>query len=332
MPELRREPINGRWIIIKNEKPKGPVDFDIETKSFTENNACPFCEGNEGMTPPEVHACRDEGEANMPGWDLRVIPNKYPALSGEGELDKTGIGVFDMMNGIGSHEVIIETPDHSRELSQLSENEFEKVIQTYRDRSLKLRDDSRFRYIMIFKNQGKTAGASLSHAHTQLIALPMIPKNVNEELKGALTYYEYKERCIFCDMANQELRQKERLIVENKNYVAFCPFASRFAFETWIIPKKHFAAFDYIPLDMVGDLAKILKDILQRINKLFKGASYNFIIHTSPIEKRIREEYHWHIEMMPKLTKVAGFEWGSGFYVNPTPPELAAKYLREVKN
>ena len=133
-------------------------------------------------------------------------------------------------------------------------------------------------------------------------------------------------------MANQELRQKERLIVENKNYVAFCPFASRFAFETWIIPKKHFAAFDYIPLDMVGDLAKILKDILQRINKLFKGASYNFIIHTSPIEKRIREEYHWHIEMMPKLTKVAGFEWGSGFYVNPTPPELAAKYLREVKN
>jgi len=330
LPELRRDAINGRWVIVVTDKPKGPGDFEIENQAPAEAESCPFCYGNEHMTPPEVYACRQKGGSNAPGWDVRVIPNKFPALEAEGKLDKEGFGVFDMMDGIGAHEVVIETPHHDKQLSDLSEKEIAAAIQAFKDRSLELRGDKRFRYIMVFKNQGMAAGASLAHAHTQLIALPMIPKNVNEELKGALAYYEYKERCIFCDMIVQESRDKKRVVLENENYISFCPFASRFAFESWIVPKRHFAAFDYIQSDMVTDLAHILKDILGRIDRAFDRPPYNFIIHTSPIEERIREEYHWHIEIMPKLTRIAGFEWGTGFYVNPTPPEIAAKYLREV--
>jgi UDPglucose--hexose-1-phosphate uridylyltransferase len=239
--------------------------------------------------------------------------------------------MFDMMNGVGAHEVIIENPDHKKELSQLSEGQIQDVIFTYRERSLDLRNDKRFQYILIFKNQGKAAGASLSHPHTQLIALPMIPKNVQEEIQGARHYFKYKERCLYCDILRQEKQENKRIVAENDIFIAFCPFASRFAFEIWILPKEHFSAFERIEPEMVKDLAKILKDVLARVKKALKSPSYNFIIHTSPIEEKNKEEYHWHFEIMPKLTRTAGFEWGSGFYINPTPPHLAAKALRQVK-
>jgi len=328
MPELRRDPINGRWVIVSNKDPKGPSDFTFEKDPISQKGPCPFCAGNEHLTPPEVHAYRKKGGSNAEGWEVRVIPNKYPALSFDGKPQKQGKGVFDMMNGIGAHEVIIETPDHDKDLSDLDQAHLEKIVESLKDRSLQLRGDKRFRYVMIFRNRGKQAGASLVHPHTQLIALPMVPKNVSEELKGALSYYEYKERCIYCDILEHELGRQKRIVSQNDNYAAICPFTSRFAFETWIVPKKHFAAFDYITPDMVCDLAAMLKDVVGRINKTFDNPPYNFIIHTSPIEERIREEYHWHLEIIPKLTKVAGFEWGSGFYVNPTSPEEAAEWLR----
>lgn len=331
MDQLRRDPIVGRWVIVFTDQPRGAGDFEVEPPR-DKGGACPFCYGHEGMTPPEIQAHREGATPpNSPGWSTRVVPNKFPALRIEGELDRRGEGMFDLSNGVGAHEVIIEAPDHRKNLAELLDHEVEKVIWAYRDRSVDLHGDKRFRYIMIFKNHGYSAGASLSHSHSQLIALPMIPKNVREELSGAHTYYEYRERCIFCDMITQEKEEAQRLICENSRFLAFSPFASRFPFEVWILPRQHHSDFSFIRTEDVIELARILKDVLLRIKKVLGNPSYNFIIHTSPIEQKEREDYHWHIEIMPKLTRIAGYEWGSGFYINPTPPEVAAKYLREVK-
>jgi len=331
MDQLRRDPITGRWVIVFMDEPYKPTDFDVEHLPH-KKGSCPFCYGHEGMTPPEIQAHREGSTvANAPGWSTRIVPNKFPALRIEGEIDRRGLGMFDMSNGIGAHEVIVETPDHKKSLADLLDHEVEKVIWAYRDRSVDLHGDKRFRYIMIFKNYGYSAGASLAHSHSQLIALPMIPKNVNEELIGSHRYYEYKDRCIFCDMITQEKEENERLVCENSRFIAFSPFAPRFPFEVWILPREHHSDFSLIQTDGVIELARILKEVLLRIKSVLGDPPYNFIIHTSPIEERERVDYHWHIEIMPKLTHVAGFEWGSGFYVNRTPPEVAAKYLREAK-
>ena len=331
MDQLRKDPVAGRWVIVFTDRPCAPGDFEIEPPQEGKGS-CPFCYGHESMTPPEIHAHREGAtQPDSPGWSTRVVPNKFPALRIEGDLNRQGIGMFDMSNGIGAHEVIIETPDHQKSLADLLDHEVEKVVWSYRDRSIDLHGDKRFRYIMVFKNHGYSAGASLSHSHTQLIALPMIPKNVKEELAGASAYYEYRERCIFCDMIAQEREENERLICENSRFLAFSPFASRFPFEVWILPKEHHSDFSSIRTEDVIELARILKAVLLKMKYVLNDPSYNFIIHTSPIEKDERENYHWHIEIMPKLLRIAGFEWGSGFYINPTPPEIAAKYLREAK-
>ena len=331
MSELRRDPIGGRWVIVQVDSPKGPSDFEAAQDSITDPEKCPFCPGHEDQTPPEVLANREGGQVNGSGWSLRVVPNRFPALKIEGDINKEGIGIFDMMNGVGAHEVIIETPDHTKELSELPVEQVEAVVRAYKARCLDLRKDKRFEYILLFKNNGRSAGASLSHPHTQLIALPMVPKSVHEELLAAQNHYEYKDRCIYCDMIRQEEKYEKNIVVSNDDYIAFCPYASRFAFETWIVPKKHQAAFDQIEDDMVKGLAEILKNVLARVRKTLKAPAYNFVVHTAPIEDKIRNDYHWHIEIMPKLTKTAGFEWGTGFYINSTPSELAAKYLRAAK-
>ncbi len=331
MDQLRRDPVVGRWVIVFTDKPHLPKDFKVEPEQ-KRKGPCPFCYGHETMTPPEIQAHREGAtRANSPGWSTRVVPNKFPALRIEGELERQGVGMFDMSNGVGAHEVIVETPDHSKSLADLLDHEVEKVVWAYRDRSVDLHGDKRFRYIMIFKNQGYTAGASLAHSHSQLIALPMVPKNVKEELFGANRYYEYRERCIFCDMITQEKEESERLICENSRFLAFSPFASRFPFETWILPKEHHSDFSFIRTEDVVELARILKEVLLRMKYVLHDPPYNFIVHTAPIEQKETEDYHWHIEIMPKLMRIAGFEWGSGFYINPTPPEIAAQYLRKAK-
>ncbi len=329
MGELRRDPIIGRWVIIDTEHPAGPNDFEKEAHTFRGGD-CPFCYGNEQITPPEIEVIRDSGtEPNKPGWHVRVVANKFPALQIEGELERRGIGLYDVTNGIGAHEVILQTPYHQKELSDLEEEEVENVLKMYCRRALDLRKDTRFKYILIFKNYGPSAGASLEHPHTQLIALPMIPKSVHEELEGALNYFEYRERCIFCDIIRQELQEKERVIFENKFFIAFCPYVSRSPFEIWIIPKAHQEAFCQLSYEQTQELAKILKKTLQRVKDVLFNPAYNFIIHTSPINTEKKEGYHWHIEIMPKLMRVAGFEWGTGFYMVPTSPEAAAKYLKQ---
>lgn len=330
MPELRKDPIIGRWVIISTERGKRPTDFP-RTARAKEPKLCPFCPTNEASTPPEVYAVRDNGSApNSPGWSLRVIPNKFPALKIEGDLNREGEGIFDKMNGVGAHEVIIETPDHMKDLVDLELSQVESVIWAYRERMLDLKKDPRFKYILIFKNQGEAAGASLEHAHSQLIATPILPKRVIEELEGARKYYEYKERCIYCDIIKQELNDNIRVVTHNDMFVAIEPFASRFPFETWIIPRYHDSSFEYIKGEAVTQLAALLKTALKKLSVALNNPPYNLMIHTAPLDNPQQKEYHWHIEIIPKLTKVAGFEWGTGFYINPTIPEDAAKYLKEV--
>ncbi len=331
MSELRRDPITGRWIIINTDNPSGPDDFEIESPRLV-GGTCPFCYGSEHLTPPEILVHRTPGlPANGPGWTTRVVPNKFPALRVEGNLDRRGLGLFDLSNGIGAHEVIIETPDHQRQLADLSQPEAEEVLRVFQSRALDLRGDKRLKYSLIFKNYGQAAGASLEHSHSQLIALPIVPKRVNEELKGAEHYFAYRERCVFCDMLHQEMEEDERIICENKSFLAFCPFVSNSPYEIWILPRRHCADFALIAPEEIGDFARILPEVLGRMRAVLRNPPYNFIVHTAPIESREREDYHWHLELMPVITRVAGFEWGTGFYINPTPPNRAAKDLRDVR-
>lgn len=331
MPEFRKDPVTGRWVIIATDRAKRPSDFVRETVEIKGGSNCPFCAGNESKTPPEVLAYRTNGSGpNSPGWKLRVVPNKFPVLGIEGDLNKQGEGLFDKMNGIGAHEVIIETPDHSRTLANLTAKEIEDVFWAFRDRMLDLKKDKRFRYILIFKNHGATAGASLEHTHCQLIALPIVPKRVREEVSGAKRHFELKERCIYCDIIRQEREEGARMIIENKDFVVLSPYAPRFPFETYLLPKVHDSCFEEAQSSEYEHLAHIVKETLCRLEKALDHPAYNLMIHTSPFNENVSEFYHWHIEVMPRLTKVAGFEWGTGFYINPTPPEEAAKFLREA--
>jgi UDPglucose--hexose-1-phosphate uridylyltransferase len=330
LPELRKDPITGRWVIIATERAKRPSDFVRDKVQIHGSGFCPFCYGNEAKTPPEIIAYRSDGSLrNSPGWSLRVVANKFPALGIEGSLNRQGEGLYDKMSGIGAHEVIIETPDHQKTLAMLSPRQIEDVLWAYRDRILDLKKDRRFKYIMIFKNHGEAAGASLEHTHSQLIALPVVPKRVREETDGARDYFRFKERCIFCDIIRQELESGIRVIANTPAFIAIAPFAPRFPFEIWIMPRVHQSAFEDSQRQEFEQLAVMLKDMLVRLDKVLDFPAYNYIIHTSPIPESPNEHYHWHLEIMPKLTKIAGFEWGTGFHINPTPPEESAKFLRD---
>jgi UDPglucose--hexose-1-phosphate uridylyltransferase len=331
MPELRKDPITERWVIISSERGKRPSDWTMEPK-VRGGGFCPFCPGNEDKTPPEVRALRPGTEQkNVPGWKIRVVPNKFPALQIEGDLNRRGEGLYDLMNGVGAHEVIIETPNHLAELADLETDHIYDTLLIFRERILDLKNDTRFKYILVFKNHGISAGASLEHSHSQLIATPIIPKRVQEELLGAKKHFDFKERCIYCDILHQEMQMGKRLVVRTDDYVSVEPFAPRFPFETWLLPVKHYSHFEAMELREYYGLAAVLKETLLRINRTLESPHYNFILHTSPVQEAPLLEYHWHIEIIPKLTKVAGFEWGSGFYINPTPPEMAAQHLREAQ-
>jgi len=330
MPELRKDPIMGRWVIISTERARRPSDFS-HGREGRKKTECAFCSGHENETPPEVLAYRlNGGPPDSPNWGVRVVPNKFPALRIEGDLGRRGEGIFDLMNGIGAHEVIIESPAHGADLAELNERQVEDVLWAYHDRIHDLKRDRRFRYILIFKNHGAEAGASLEHSHSQLIALPIVPLNVAEELNGARDYFRHKERCVFCDLIRQEREDQVRLVAENEEFITICPFAPRFPFETWILPKVHGEAFELVTKHAYHNLARALRDTLQRLNKVLDSPPYNYIIHSSPTHEPEDGYYHWHMEVMPKLTKVAGFEWGTGFYINPVPPEDAAQHLREA--
>jgi UDPglucose--hexose-1-phosphate uridylyltransferase len=338
MPELRKDPVLGRWVIISTERGKRPSDFAAQPLEPLDPAKNPFAPGNEHMTPPEIFAFRDpQSKPNGPGWQVRVVPNKFPALRVEGELGKEGHGMFDKMNGIGAHEVIIETPDANVQLEMQPLDGISRVLEAFKVRMMDLLKDSRFRYIMVFKNVGRHAGASINHPHSQLIATPVVPKRVKEKLVGAMQYYNYKDRSIFEDMLRQEMKEGSRLVYENAGFVSYCPYASRFPFEVTIMPRHQSPYFQDIQPDAILSLADMLRVTLLKLSRALNQPQYNLIIHTGPARYAhagywgtIDQDFRWHIEILPRLTLIAGFEVGTGFYINPTPPEDAAKYLREI--
>jgi UDPglucose--hexose-1-phosphate uridylyltransferase len=248
----------------------------------------------------------------------------------EGELNRQAEGLYDHMNGVGAHEVLIESQNHMTNLGEMAEKEVSDLFFAYRDRAVDLRKDPRLRYIVMFKNHGEAAGATLEHPHSQLIALPVVPKRVIEELDGSLRYFQFRERCVFCDIIQQEIESAKRVVLETEHYLVVAPYAPRFPFETWILPRRHVSHFERTDTAVMQNLGWVMKTLVQRIDKVLERPPFNAIIHTAPVQDGDVEHYHWHIELIPKLTRVAGFEWGSGFYINPTPPEESARFLREA--
>jgi UDPglucose--hexose-1-phosphate uridylyltransferase len=330
MLQLRKDPVVDRWVIIASERARR-LRLVSEPRP-REAGPCPFCPGNEEKTPPEIAAFRPrDSMPNTAGWWTRVVANRYPALQIEGDLGKAGEGIYDVMNGIGAHEVVIETPQHDDRATAIGEKQYGEILWMYKERFVDLKRDERFRYILIFKNRGRIAGASLSHPHSQIIATPVVPKRVMEEIRGARSYFRLKERCVFCDIVREEIGYGGRTVVVSDGFVAFVPFAPRFPFEVWLMPRKHASAFERIARDEVNDLAHVLRETLLRLSSALAEPAYNYMFHTSPCRESDNEYYHWHIEITPRLLEVTGFECGTGFYVNPTAPEDAASYLREVK-
>lgn len=340
MSEFRWDPLKNNWAIIASGESRRPQDF-LQPQQENEATACPFCSGNEQKTAAEIYAYRpDMSLPNQPGWQVRVIPNKFPALRIEGELDNQAEGLYDRMNGIGAHEVIIETPDHDQCLGDLPVEHIAEILKAYRARILDLRKDSRFRYIFIFKNYGLEAAARIAHSHSQLIALPLIPPMAAAKLNSSRAHYQTKKRCLICDLIKQERTAKVRIIRDDGNYIVYAPYAARFPFELMIAPLEHCHDFTQQSDQQLLLLAAALRTTLLQLRVVLKRPPYSFILHNAP-PMHLRwgcsdywasfpADHHWHIELVPKLTRVAGFEWGSGFHFNPTPPEEAANFLRHA--
>ncbi len=340
MSELRWDPLKGNWSIITQGRSRRPQDF-IQQREQIKMSACPFCYGNEDKTPAEIYALRPDGSrANQPGWQVRVIPNKFPALRIEGELNNQAEGLYDRMNGIGAHEVIIEHPEHDRSMADMSAEEIAEVLKAYRTRMLDLRNDSRFRYIFAFKNHGIEASANVPHSHSQLIAVPLVPPMIASELANCREHFKRKERCLLCDLLAQERQSKQRVVRDDGNFLVFTPFASSLPFELMIAPLEHGHDYTLQTDQQLLLLGETLRDTLRRLRAVLRDPPYSFILHSAPpmhlrwgrpdYWASLPSDYHWHIELAPKLTRVAGFEWGSGFYINPTPPEEAASFLRDA--
>lgn len=329
MQELRKDPIVGRWVIIAPDRLTRPQNVH-ENGELSGDDYDPFLEGNEDATTPEIMAYRNGGGPNEPGWRVRVIPNKFPAVTVEGQLEKRGDGMYDMMNGIGAHEVIVECPQREVNMSRLTVENIREVFWVYHDRLVDLKRDTRLVHGLIFKNKGARAGASLDHSHSQLIVTPIVPIAIQEELDGAARYFNYRGRSIFSDMIQQELTSGERIVHESEHFVVFCPFASRFPFETWIVPRQQSSHYENCTQPVIEDLGAVMKTVLGKLELGLDDPPYNYVIHSGPFSQSDLPHYRWHIELFPRLSRVAGFEWGSGFYINAVPPEEAAQFLRET--
>jgi UDPglucose--hexose-1-phosphate uridylyltransferase len=339
MSELRKDLVSGRWVIIATERSKRPDDFRPQGGAAPAAEAvgfCPFCAGNEGKTPPEVFALRAAGTApDSPGWSVRVVPNKFPALTPGPPPPRATEGVWQSMEGRGVHEVVIENPDHALELADLPVPHIKSVLGVLQQRIRTIERDLHYQYVQIFKNKGKEAGASLSHPHSQIVATPIIPKRVKEEIYGADRLFRTFKECGFCRILREEEAAGTRLVAGNAHFTAFAPYASRFPFEMSIFPQRHSAFFTDVRDEELTPMAEILKRVLTRLKETVGDPPYNMVLHQAPNPSlslkgwpEIHLKSHWHLEIMPILTKVAGFEWGTGFYINPVPPETGAKFLR----
>ncbi|HEX9997530.1 MAG TPA: DUF4931 domain-containing protein [Abditibacterium sp.] len=341
MPELRKDPIIDRWVIIATERGRRPSDFAPEPLA-SPSGFSPFAPGNEDKTPPELFQIgRDnDAPADTTGWRVRVVPNKFPALSPAGELDSQAAGMFDLMNAVGAHEVVIEHPEAAWDIADATPAEMSEILEAYIVRNRALSEDPRYRYILTFRNYGTAAGASINHPHSQIIALPVVPKQVRDQLEVARAHFKLKRRSIFGDLVRQELKEGTRIVEDNAHFVVLCPYASRFPFEMSIYPKRQQNDFTQMTPDEIAALSEVLPRSLSRIKRSLGNPAYNMIVQTSPITAprdedptkwtTIAQDYCWHIDILPRLTQVAGFEWGTGFYINPVSPESATQFLQSA--
>lgn len=360
--ELRRDPVSLRWVIIAPDRSERPCILKTKDlgkeETFKDITNCPFCRGNEEMTPPEIF--RLPKNSAKSSWKIRVVPNKYPAVGIEPEI-KHFLFPDLFMTGYGAHEVLIDSPEHNLLIENQPDAQVCLILKGYRERLNDLYKDKLLRSVILFRNHGKEAGATLSHPHSQLIALPVIPFELKIELDGAKRHYEKERSCVWCDSLSgllgleykirdftkgeiiKESFLEERVVLKNKNFVAFVPFAARYPYEIHIVPLFHSYSFGLISDKELLDLAWILKRVLKKISKLLNSPPYNYFLHTAPnIEADLRRgisshwttiknDFHWHFEIIPMTNIAAGFEKGTGFFINTMKPEKAAKALRETE-
>lgn len=329
MPELRQNLLTREWVIIATERAKRPEEFKtkkakIEVPEYKEN--CPFCPGNEKMAPQEIFSIKGKK-----GWKVRVIPNKFPALSSEGTRTRHLEGIYRSMNGVGIHEVIIESPLHNTTTALMPVEDVKNILIAYKERYRSLLKDERIEMIIIFKNHGASAGTSLEHPHSQLVATPLVPTQIRYRNEEALRYFDDTGECVGCKVIKEELKSKERLIQESEHFVTFIPYGAFSPFHTWIFPKKHTTSFGDISDKEIEDLASVLKNVLARLYYGLDDPDFNYVIRSTPSDIRQMDYLHWHISIIPRITRTAGFELGSGMFINTSLPEESARFLREVK-
>ncbi|MCX7910409.1 MAG: galactose-1-phosphate uridylyltransferase [Endomicrobia bacterium] len=330
MPEIRQNIATKEWVVISTERAKRPEDFKStkEKKTLSEiSEKCPFCPGNEHMTPYETYVVKDEFNK----WKIRVIPNKYPAVVQEGTVEYRSEGIKRCVSGVGTAEVIIESNKHNDILPLMPEKDIEQIIKVYKERYIAAEKDKRIKMIIIFKNYGEQAGASIEHPHSQLIAIPVVPFHIRYRIEEAMRYYDETGECVFCKMLNEELRYQERIVVETGHFVSFVPYAALAPFHMWVLPRRHMESFGDINDNEITDLAKNLKITLSKLYIGLDNPDYNYVIRSVPVNEKGKEYYHWYITIMPRLTKTAGFEIGTGMSINSSLPENDAKFLREIK-
>lgn len=338
MSELRQDFATKEWVIIATERAKRPEAWRRKEplEPLPEHDPrCPFCPGNEAQTPSEVFSLRGVGsEPDGPGWRLRVIPNKFAALTpleAGGNLKRLRRGVYLQMPGVGYHEVIVESPRHNLSPALMSPTEVMEIVLAYQARYIELDQDPSVQLITIFRNHGPLAGASLRHPHSQLVATPMVPLHIRHRLYEAQRHYDALGTCVFCDIVEFECQAQERIVLANEEFVAFVPYAARVPYEVWIVPREHQASFGESTVEQAAGLAAMLQAVLARLYHGLGDPDYNYVINTAPHHSSGEPFYHWHVQILPRLTTPAGFELGSGVHINISLPEETAAHLRSVE-
>jgi UDPglucose--hexose-1-phosphate uridylyltransferase len=329
MPELRQNIITREWVVIAKERAQRPDQFVRPKKNIPPlpkyQPDCPFCIGNEHLTIRETYRLiGDEG------WKVRVVMNKYPALSPEGDRVRHVDGIYRSMTGVGSHEVVIESPRHDLCPALFSVQEMQDVIATYRQRYIGLKKDRRVEAIIIFKNHGESAGTSLPHPHSQIAAMPIVPTQIRNRMEEAIRFFDEMGECVFCRTLRLELLDRHRIVFESEHFVAFIPYAALSPFHLWIFPRRHVSSFDEIFDWEMQDLALNMNTVLGKIYHGLNDPDYNYSIRSVPAQDGNREYFHWYVTIIPRISKTAGFEIGSGMYINTSVPEESAAFLRDV--
>ena len=332
MPTLRKDPVSGHGVIMAEDRANRPNQLcRVETRVDTV--VCPFCEGQEDSTTPETLAFREPSSLpNSPGWRVRVVPNKYPALDGRTKNSTTVLPDNDPLFPTGSttgiHEVFIECAEHLTSISQLSDAQMVEVVCAYRDRMCTVSQNRWIRSAIIFKNLGAAAGASLEHIHSQLMATSYVPVKLCEELINAERFLCQEKGCFFCQLVRRERETGVRVVLDTDHFLVICPFASRVPYEMCILPKKHASHFEKLSDSQITTLAYVLRQTEACLENILEEPAYNLFFHTAPFDMPTLEHYHWHVEILPRVTSTAGYEWGTGYYINPKLPEEAARSLR----